>query len=318
LGRNRKKAYQQLPKYIYVNRGRYIYRPPAQKDIVLGKITSLDIPAVWESYRQLTETSEKTLDYLVSRYLKSTEYNNLKSKRDVKRLLENLLNTDAKGRFGSKHYVNITPGVIRNYLDYKNSVTANREISALSAAWRYCYERDIVRVTNPCKGVRRIPESPRDRYISDAEYKTVYDLAPDHYKVAMELAYLCRMRRNEVLDTRYRDVESDGLNTRRLKGSNSALTLWTPRLRAAVEMGLKGKMRVPDMPLVGMGIKGDTFTQGFRKLVKRAGVEWFVFHDIKAKGVSDFTGDKRKAGGHKSEKMVDIYDRKRIVIEATE
>jgi integrase len=156
------------------------------------------------------------------------------------------------------------------------------------------------------------------RYITDAEYKAVYDIASDHYKVAMELAYLCRMRRSEVLDTRYRDVEDKGLNTRRIKGSDSALTLWTPRLKAAVELGLKGKMRVPEMPLVGMGIKGDTFTQGFRKLVNRAGVEWFVFHDIKAKGVSDFTGDKRKAGGHKSEKMVGIYDRKRLVIEATE
>lgn len=212
----------------------------------------------------------------------------------------------------------ITPGVIRKYLDYKNSITANREISALSAAWSYCYERDKVTIANLCKGVRRIPESPRDRYITEGEYKAVYNIAPDHYKVAMELAYLCRMRRGEVLDTRYRDVESEGLNTRRLKGSNSALTLWTPRLSAAVELGLKGKMRVPDMPLVGMGIKGDTFTQGFRKLVKRAGVELFVFHDIKAKGVSDFTGDNRKVGGHKSERMVDIYDRKRIVIEATE
>lgn len=44
----------------------------------------------------------------------------------------------------------------------------------------------------------------------------------------------------------------------------------------------------------------------------------FIFHDIKAKGVSDFTADKRKASGHKSEKMVDVYNRKRIFIDATE
>ena len=80
----------------------------------------------------------------------------------------------------SKQYENITPGVIRSYLDYKNSVTANREISALSAVWRYCYERDKVTIPNPCKGVRRIPESPLDRYITDVEYKAVYDIAPDH------------------------------------------------------------------------------------------------------------------------------------------
>jgi len=134
----------------------------------------------------------------------------------------------------------------------------------------------------------------------------------------MELAYLCRMRRSEVLDVRVKDIESDGLNTRRIKGSNSALTLWTVRLKDAVDLGLKGKLRVPEMTVVGMEVRGDTFTQGFRALVKRSGVEWFTFHDLKSKGVSDFKGDKKRASGHKSEKMVAIYDRKRIEIEATE
>ena len=39
--------------------------------------------------------------------------------------------------------------------------------------------------------------------------------------------------------------------------------------------------------------------------------------DLKAKGVSDFDGDKKKASGHKSEAMVAVYDRKITEIEST-
>ena len=82
-----------------------------------------------------------------------------------------------------------------------------------------------------------------------------------------------------------------------------------------------GKIRVPDMLVVtyrNTTIRGDTFSKRFRALVIEAGVESFTFHDLKAKGVSDFEGDKKKASGHKSEAMVRIYDRKRIEVDATD
>ena len=134
MGRNRKKAYQKLPKYVYVNRGRYIYRPPGTKDIVLGKVISQSIPDVWEAHRQLTGDSAQTLDHIVTEYLEGVDYAALKTKKERKRLLNVVTNTDAKGRFGNKQYANITPGVIREYLDHKGTVSANREIAALSAA----------------------------------------------------------------------------------------------------------------------------------------------------------------------------------------
>ena len=38
--------------------------------------------------------------------------------------------------------------------------------------------------------------------------------------------------------------------------------------------------------------------------------ERFTFHDLKAKGVTDFDGDKQKAAGHKSARMAEAYNRK--------
>ena len=320
MGRNRKKAYQQLPKYVYVNRGRYIYRPPGCKDIVIGSIVQLSIPDVWESYKQLTEQSVKTLDYIAAEYLKGSSFAKLANQKERRRLLDAVMDTHAKGRFGNKHFESITPGVIRNYLDYKGTVSANREIAALSAAWSYCYQRDIVTVPNPCKGVSRIPEKPRERYVDDTEYKRAYNLMPKHIQVAMEMAYLCRMRLSEVLDTRVKDIEDAGLNIRRLKGSDDALTLWTSRLKKAVNKGLEGCIRTPEMTIVnrnGSPVRRSSFQTTWGRRMRKFEPR-FSFHDLKAKGVSDFTGDKKKASGHRSQRMVDIYDRKRIEIEATE
>ena len=250
----------------------------------------------------------------------SGRFAKLADKKERKRQLEVVLNTDARGRFGGKRYDNITPGTIRKYLDYKGTVAANREIAALSAAWSYCYERDIVTVTNPCKGVRRLKETPRKRYVTANEYKAAYETMPSHIQVAMELAYLCRMRLGEVLDTRVKDIEEAGLNTRRQKGSKDALTLWSSRLEKAVNKGLRGCIRTPEMTIVnrnGSPVKQSSFQTTWQRKMKEFEPR-FTFHDLKARGVSDFSGDKKKASGHKSERMVDVYDRKRIVIEATD
>ena len=50
----------------------------------------------------------------------------------------------------------------------------------------------------------------------------------------------------------------------------------------------------------------------------KAGIEPFNFHDLKARGISNFEGDKLKASGHNDPKMLKVYDRKKIVVEATE
>ena len=36
----------------------------------------------------------------------------------------------------------------------------------------------------------------------------------------------------------------------------------------------------------------------------------FTFHDLKAKGITDFDGDKQKSAGHRSARVADGYIRK--------
>jgi integrase len=56
-------------------------------------------------------------------------------------------------------------------------------------------------------------------------------------------------------------------------------------------------------------------SSGFKALWKRArqsaGLrEPYTFHDIKAKSISDYEGDKRRFSGHATERMVARYDRR--------
>ena len=103
------------------------------------------------------------------------------------------------------------------------------------------------------------------------------------------------MRVSEVLDTRVKDIEESGLNTRRTKGSNDALILWNEELHHAIDLGLDGYIRIPDMPIVNDGkghpIRKHTFHTAWQRLIKKAeeaGIKRFTFHDLKAKGISDF------------------------------
>jgi len=191
LGRNRKRSNQQLPPMVYINRNRYIFVERIdgvrQKAIKLGR-SDISLTTLWSIYRDITETSSDTLEYLVARYTDSLEFKAKPTCREMLRALTVLLNTPSDGSvFGKVKYRDITPGTIRKYLDYRNNVAGNRDITYLSSAWAYCYERDIVRITNPCKGVKRIPESARTRYVTDDEYRIVYEMPELKYlKVAMD------------------------------------------------------------------------------------------------------------------------------------
>lgn len=316
MGRKRKKAYQKLPDYVYVNRKRYIYKAPKQKALTIG---SIDMPMteLWAEYHKLTTCDDGSLGYIADEYYKSPRFLKLKSGAESKRNLDNALSIISRGAMPEQ----ILPVTIRDYLDNRKSkVAANREIAALSAMWSWGREYGHIDLPNPCKGVRRHTEKPRKRYVSEVEYKRIYKIMPKHIQVAMELAYLCRMRLSEVLDCRCKDIEPDGLNVRRLKGSDGSLTLWSPRLKKVVNRGLQDCIRTPEMTIInieGSPVRRSSFqTTWQRRIIGHS--DRFSFHDLKAAGISDFSGDKKAASGHKSDRMIDVYDRKRKIVEATE
>jgi integrase len=116
-----------------------------------------------------------------------------------------------RGVFDNAPIDAITPQHIAQYRDArgkKAAVRANRELALFSHVWNMAREWGYTAKENPCRGVRKNKEAPRDFYADDAVWAVVYAQAPDELKDAMDLAYLTGQRPADVLkmmETNVRD-----------------------------------------------------------------------------------------------------------------
>lgn len=102
----------------------------------------------------------------------------------------------------------ITPAMIAQYRDSRSAKTrANREIALLSHVFNTAREWGLTTRDNPCLGVRKNKEKPRDFYANETVWEAVYEEAPPELKDAMDLAYLTGQRPSDVLSMRKDDVE---------------------------------------------------------------------------------------------------------------
>ncbi|MNL98854.1 tyrosine-type recombinase/integrase [Pseudomonas putida] len=102
----------------------------------------------------------------------------------------------------------ITPAMIAQYRDSRSAKTrANREIALLSHVFNTAREWGLTTRDNPCLGVRKNKEKPRDFYANETVWQAVYEEAPPELKDAMDLAYLTGQRPSDVLSMRKDDVE---------------------------------------------------------------------------------------------------------------
>jgi len=350
MGRPRKTK-RNIPPYVYFHRGRWFHKQylgsgkfGPEKKLADRDATDKEI---WDAYLERigTGTAFDTLRWLCEAYMQSPYFARRAptTQREYERYSVRICNTLLQdGRvFGDVSPSTITPGVIRRYMDKRAEnapVMANRELEFLSVVFGFGYERDYVK-RNSAKGVKKQPEAPRTRYVTDSEYAAVYKRSPVVIQLAMEFAYLCRLRRGEIIGpdskdasklTKYEGLQrkhilEEGLHVVRAKGSKEQIIVWTPRLIQAVERAKALPGDVGSLYLLhnqhGQKIRKAAFSSAWQRAMakaeKEAGIRPFAFHDLKAKGVSDFGGDKAKASGHKSLRMVAVYDRRIESIEST-
>jgi integrase len=336
MPRPRKARNSGLPPHVYCAKGRYFLRLPGGTEVRLAP-ASASKREVWEAYLQVpaqpsAATAALTVATLCEQYQRSPSHAKLavQTQRDIARALRTVCDRPTgDGRsFGEQLAEHVTRGVIRLYLDSRGveSVTrANREIAYLSSAYSWAAERDLV-ADNPCRGVRRLQEQSRTRYVTDAEYAAAYRLAGERgrsdMQAMMELAYLCRLRENEILrmlDSPAYISPTQGVLAKRGKGSKTQWIEWSPRLEAAIDLARAAVRKRPTPMLIVSATRGTPVTvSGFRSAWQQlrqaaaqmgAPIDW-TFHDLKAKGVSDFDGDRHQASGHKTVRMTAVYDRR--------
>lgn len=321
MPRPRKKGNEKLPPYVYLNNGRYEYRPHLGKGILARPVRLCSgratITEVWRAYDNVKDGAAiKNLDWLFRAYTGSERFLDLaprtqKAYRSYQNQVGDQMLKSGK-RFGEVGVEAITKPVIRKLMDRvkeeRGAVTANRQYAFMQAAFKWGAEYGKVR-DNPCVGIKKFPEKARTRYVTDAEYDVCYSVAPASLRILMELAYLCRLRVVEALSLEESDCLREGIRVDRVKGSKKQIIGWSPRLREAVKLSGMLRRSVGCTNLIrnrlGQPYTVDGIETNWQKVIRPVFeegklIERYTLHDLKAKGVSDFDGDKFKASGHKA------------------
>lgn len=287
------------------------------RDLAEAKIRWAQIEAERNEQPPARNTVAALLDYYRKQHLPQLAE---RTQRDRRAILETL----------NKVFGHMRPGAVRPqdvaaYLEeHDYPVAANREIAVLSTVYRKGMRVGLVD-TNPCDGVERNPEKPRDRYVTDAEFLAVKALADDWMQAVMDLAYLTGMRQGDLLALERRQVDSEGIHLRQAKTGQRQIIERTPALDDVLQRLQRAR------PVAGMRLlctkRGQPYSEsGFKALWQRLarsaldqGVleERFTFHDIRAKSATDAEQqglDPQRLLGHTSRNQTETYLRSRRAI----
>jgi site-specific recombinase XerD len=285
-----------------------------------------------------------TIGALLNDYLAIIRAKVEAGKRSVNTYTGNLLEVvQLKKAFGKMSPAALRTSHVWTYLHKARGkeapVRANREIALLQAAFNYATNAGIVD-RNPCIGAERNEETPRDRYVDDAELKAFIAFAKSgqHLKndaarkwsdaglrlaLAAELAYLTGKGQAQILRLSKTQLKDEGIEFAKRKRGARTLVTWTPELRRVVAE-CQGLPRDIDTIYLLCNRAGQPYTSsGFKAMWSRLQVAWaeegnehFHFHDLRAKAVTDVIEQGRKASeltGHRTEDMpAKIYDRRAI------
>lgn len=198
---------------------------------------------------------------------------------------------------------------------------ANRMISFLRSVFAYAVEWQIVDA-NPCIGVRRHKESPRDRLVSPEEYAAIKAAALHRaIPVIMDLCYLTGQRIGDVLAIRNEDISADGIRFIQEKTGARLLVAMTDDLEAVLTeaRSIHPPHEMATTLLYTRGFRPysyATIKDAFNRAKAAAGVTDVTIHDLRAMSITavdDEGGDAQRLAGHTSKAQTKRYIRHRKV-----
>lgn len=332
MARRRKAENEWLPERVYPGKSSYEFRPDSNTYIKLCPIDAPKRTVLRRHAEELAkyETVEGSFAHLAELFMESPAFKSLatRTQSDYTRYLKTVVKV-----FGKMQAELIRPEHIRRYMDIRGEETqvqANREHSFMSKVFSWGYERGRVSL-NPCHKVSKFSEESRTRYITDEEYQAVYAHANAYIKTAMEISYCCATRQGDIIDLKHDQLLDEGIHIKQGKTNKAQIKRWSPRLRAAIKL-LRQQTVVANRTYLfvdkkGQRITGHRLRQWWRKARDEAehsertkqsnmNIKFdFTFHDIKAKAISDWEGDKQQFSGHKTQSQVAVYDRKTPIVD---
>lgn len=222
--------------------------------------------------------------------------------REYRRILSGRL----AHHFGHMAPQALLPRHVAQYLELRkddgHGTMGNRERAVLSSVYEFALRRGWVD-TNPCRGIRRNKERPSQRLVTDAELREAMDRAPEHFALALGIAYLTGLRMSDLLELRREQLREDGIHVTESKTGKRNVIAWSPALRELVRRALERSKGSH----VLTGRYGRPVTaSSLASNMKRLKVDW-TFRDLRPKAASDADHD---VIGHRGQ-MLGRYQRAR-------
>lgn len=209
----------------------------------------------------------------------------------------------------------IHPTHVYSYMTTNPSkVGANQGLIVLYHAFEEARKRGWIR-DNPATKIEKNGTKRRGRYITDEEYRKIYEAGTDVVKAVMKLNYLIGQRPIDIFKLRLSDIGDEGVFIQQKKTEKKQLFLWTQELREAIEQAKALPRPVRSLTTLFCKTTGKPYdTREFRyqwkAACKAAGVENAQFRDIRAKAGTDaYNGgqDHQAILGHTTRAMSDTY-----------
>lgn len=236
-------------------------------------------------------------------------------KRYAKRLQE-VFGDSLLGAIDSSH--------IAQYLRKRTAPKeANREASMLSSVYQEAMAQGWVS-SNPCRGVRRNPESASDIIPTASEIDRLLLAAGPQMRAILDVELLTAARKKDLLSIRLADWSDEGLHLVQSKTGARLLYERMPELEAAVARAKGLRRRVGSLYLfagrLGQPITESGFDTVWQKLRAKAGVRHeLTFHSLRAYVITEAERRHgidyaRRIAGHKSASTTARYVRGKEII----
>jgi integrase len=260
-----------------------------------------------------------TFTALAARYVAEHAQHHNKSYRQAAHLVQRWVIPT----WGTKPPATITRADLRALLAGRKPMLANAVLAGISAIFSWAVDQDLL-PANPCRGLRRNPETPRERVLSDSELPKFWRAFDDCGLVAsaaLKLILLTGQRPGEVCHMRFEHIidgwwELPGQPQQGWPGTKNAAThrVW---LAPAVWAVLADFERMPKgYVLAGpRGAPIRSLAAAMQAVCTRVGAPRATPHDLRRTFSSRVTGlgygreAMNRVTNHKEGGIASVYDR---------
>lgn len=228
--------------------------------------------------------------------------------------------------FGRIKAAALTTKLLRAFIDQKQSQGyANSTINRWLEALRHSYELGLrelpplVYVAPPIAELMLDENgNVREGFLEHAQYIAVRDQLPDHQKLILVIGYHLGMRRGEILNLRWDQVDWEAnlirLEKRQTKGKQARVAPLYGELRAWLDTAYAGRQTESAFIVSWKGQGIVEVKTAWNKARERAGVPGLLIHDLRRTAVRNMIragiSEKRAMliSGHRTRSMFDRYD----------